>query len=76
MDRRGEITWQGKDDTVFPARATITKVARVESSVMAVFLRDITEKKEAAKQIDQARGDLAHIGRVNTLGEISAFTGS
>ena len=72
MDRRGEIVGRRQDGAVFPARATIAKVTHDGSTIMTVFLRDISEIKEAASRIDRARDDLAHVSRVNTLGEISA----
>ena len=72
MDRRGEIAGRRKDGSVFPARATIAKATHGGSTIMTVFLRDISEIKEAASRIDRVRDDLAHVSRGNTLGEISA----
>ncbi len=47
MNERGEITGRRKDGTEFPAEASIAKTTREGRSVLAVFLRDVTARKQA-----------------------------
>ncbi len=72
MDRRGEIAGRRKDGTVFPAKAAISNVANNGATTMTVFLRDISEAKLAEERNKRNLEELAHIGRINVLGEISA----
>ncbi|MCH9006167.1 MAG: response regulator [Proteobacteria bacterium] len=72
MDRRGEIAGQRKDGTTFPARATISSVTHNGATTMTVFLRDISEIKHAEQRSKRTLEELAHVSRVNILGEISA----
>ncbi len=72
MDRRGEIAGRRKDGTTFPARATISSVTHNGATTMTVFLRDISEIKHAEQRSKRTLEELAHVSRVNILGEISA----
>ncbi len=72
MDRRGEIAGRRKDGTTFPARATISSITHNGTTTMTVFLRDISEIKQAEERSKRALEELAHVSRVNMLGEISA----
>ena len=72
MDRRGEIAGQRKDGTTFPARATISSITNNGTTTMTVFLRDISEIKQAEERSRRNLEELAHVSRVNMLGEISA----
>jgi len=71
-DRRGEIAGRRKDGTTFPARATISNVTHNGITTMTIFLRDISEIKHAEQHSKRTQEELAHVGRVNMLGEISA----
>ncbi|OGW60339.1 MAG: hypothetical protein A2V83_10375 [Nitrospirae bacterium RBG_16_64_22] len=51
MNERGEITGRRKDGSEFPAEASIAKTAREGRSVLAVFLRDVTARKQAETRL-------------------------
>ena len=72
MDRRGDISGQKKDGTIFPAKGAISHVTHEGVTTMTVFLQDISELKIANDRYEQTMGELAHVGRVNILGEMSA----
>jgi PAS domain S-box-containing protein len=72
MDRRGEIAGRRKDGTTFPARAAISSVTHNGITTMTVFLRDISEIKQAEERSRRSLEELSHVSRVNMLGEISA----
>ncbi len=72
MDRRGEIAGRRKDGTTFPARATISSVTHNGTTTMTVFLRDISEIKQAEERTRQSLEEVSHVNRVNMLGELSA----
>ena len=72
MNERSEIVGQKKDGSIFPARASISRVERNNNVVLTVFLRDVSEIKNAELEIRRIQDELAHVSRVGMLGEISA----
>lgn len=60
MNDRGEVTGRRKDGTEFPAEASIAKTVHEGRSVLAVFLRDVTTRK-------QAEARLAHLAYYDGL---------
>ncbi len=72
MNQRSDIAGLKKDGTTFPARASISRVQFEGRTTLTVFLRDISDVREAMETARQSREELAHVARVGMLGEISA----
>lgn len=72
MNQRSDIIGLKKDGTTFPARASISRVQLRGKTTLTVFLRDISDIKEAIATARQNREELEHMGRIGMLGEISA----
>ena len=68
-----DVFWR-KDGTSFPVEYSSTPIRdegeRTVGSV--VVFRDMTERNEAAEKIRQHRSELAHVGRLSTLGEMAS----
>lgn len=65
MDERGVLNVRGrrKDSTEFPAEASISKFSIAKQMIFTVFLRDITERKEA----EATRHELALLEERNRI---------
>jgi PAS domain S-box-containing protein len=72
MNRRADIVGQRKDGSRFPAKATISCVQHEQGRIFSVYLRDISDLRQIERESQQARDELAHMGRIGMLGEISS----
>lgn len=59
-ERHRELSARRKDGTVFPIEASISKMTENEQVILTVFLRDITERKEAAEALRASEGRYQH----------------
>jgi PAS domain S-box-containing protein len=60
MGERGSISARRKDGTVFPAEASISRIAIGGGTIYTAILRDVTEARRAEEQIRQLNVDLRH----------------
>ena len=68
-----DLFWK-KDGSSFPVDYTCTPI-RAEGGIVlgsVVVFRDITERKEAAERTLQHQLQLAHVARLNTMGEMAS----
>ena len=72
MSERGDITGLRKDGNVFPARASISRLEHEGGITLTVILRDVSEIRQAQESDARRRAELAHMGRVGLLTEVSA----
>jgi PAS domain S-box-containing protein len=60
MGERGSISARRKDGTVFPAEASISRVAIGSTTIYTAILRDVTEARRAEQAIQELNADLRH----------------
>jgi PAS domain S-box-containing protein len=61
LDRRLELTGMRRDGTEFPVELTITKIALPGPPTFTGYLRDITERVQAAQALQASRARLVEI---------------
>jgi PAS domain S-box-containing protein len=70
--RSWETSKVRKDASVIRVRETAKAVPRSGGPIVLIACEDITEQKLAEEALRQAQMDLAHVNRVNTMGELTA----
>jgi two-component system sensor histidine kinase TtrS len=68
-----DVFWR-RDGTCFPVEYSSTPIRdeRDRTVGSVVVFRDVTERKEAAERIRRHQLELAHVGRLSTLGEMAS----
>jgi two-component system sensor kinase FixL len=67
-----ELTAQKIDGTVFPISLAINEIHGGDAHFFAGVVRDLTEQKAAMARIAEQRERLAQVGRLSTMGEMTA----
>ncbi|HSU56306.1 MAG TPA: PAS domain S-box protein, partial [Candidatus Dormibacteraeota bacterium] len=60
-----------KDGSTFPVDVTASRILLGGRKCFLALIRDMTEHKQAEAEAERSRRELAHIGRVSTLGELA-----
>ena len=68
----GEVTGVKKDGTQFPMHLSISAVKDGEEAKFVLLIRDLSRQRAAEKEVREQREILAHVDRLNTLGEMTA----
>jgi PAS domain S-box-containing protein len=61
-----------KDGRILRVRETAKAVPRASGPIVLIACEDTTEQKKAEEALRQAQVELAHVNRVNTMGELTA----
>lgn len=72
MSERGDIVGLRKDGSTFPARASISRLEHDGRITLTVILRDVSEIRQAEESAARRREEVAHLGRIGLLAEVSA----
>lgn len=68
-----EFTGKRRDNSEFPIHLSISKVQYESECKKYVFLvRDLSAQRAAEKEVREQREQLAHVDRLNTLGEMAS----
>ena len=67
-----EVSAQRKDGSVFPIHLSVGEVAHSSKRRFVGLIRDISTQREAELEARQHREQLAHMDRLNMLGEMAA----
>jgi two-component system sensor kinase FixL len=66
-----EVQARRKDGSVFPVDLAVSEVNLVGRRLFTGIVRDLTEHKLAEKKLGAHRDELAHVLRLNTMGEMA-----
>ncbi|MCZ6853126.1 MAG: PAS domain S-box protein [Gammaproteobacteria bacterium] len=69
---RGSVLGRRSNGEEFPAEAAISKTEVDGQQILTVVLRDISKRVQAEEALRQQRGELAHVLRTATMGELTA----
>ncbi len=61
-----------KEDNEFPIVLSMREILDIEENKYVILIRDLTEQRRAEKEVREHRDILAHVDRLNTLGEMAA----
>lgn len=67
-----ELNGCDKRDREFPIVLSMREIVDVEEDKYVILIRDLTEQRRAEKEVREQRDVLAHVDRLNTLGEMAA----
>ncbi len=67
-----ELTAQTKDGRMFPIYLAISEISEHDQRYFAGIVRDISEQKAAQAALLEQLDQLAHVGRLSTMGEMTA----
>jgi two-component system sensor kinase FixL len=66
------VVGRRKDGSTFPMKLAVGEMRRGDQIYFTGFIRDLTEREQSAAMLDQARGELARLARLNELGEMAS----
>ncbi|MCH8075674.1 MAG: PAS domain S-box protein [SAR324 cluster bacterium] len=75
MSGRSEIQGLRKNGKIFPAEASISKIGHGDDKIFTVFLRDITQRVEASRELEASR-EAARQAHALLLDAIESLPGS
>lgn len=67
-----ELLAERSDGSTFPISLAINEIGNAEDRYFAGVIRDLTEQKAAQQSIAEQRERLAQVGRLSTMGEMTA----
>jgi two-component system sensor kinase FixL len=66
------VVGQRKDGTTFPMSLAVGETRTGNRVHFTGFIRDLTERQEAAARLESVQGELARLSRLNELGEMAS----
>lgn len=66
------VVGQRKDGTTFPMSLAVGETRTGTKIHFTGFVRDLTERQEAAARLESVQGELARLSRLNELGEMAS----
>ena len=70
--RSVELNACDNTDREFPVVMSMREMRDAEEKKSVILVRDLTEQREAEREVREQRDMLAHVDRLNTLGEMAA----
>jgi two-component system sensor kinase FixL len=61
-----------KDGSDFPMELAVGEMRSGDQRYFTGFIRDLTERQQTESRLQELQGELAHIGRLSALGEMSS----
>lgn len=66
-----EVTARRKDNSEFPIHLSISEILNKNGRKYVSLIRDLSMQRAAEKEVREQREQLAHVDRLNTLGEMA-----
>jgi len=67
-----EVMAKRSDGSVFPASLSVGRIAGTQPSRFVGFVRDLSARVAAEREVTRARERLTHVARLSTMGEMAA----
>lgn len=67
----GDLNGITRDNVEFPVNLTISEIQSGDNRKYVLLIRDLSSQRAAEKEVREQRELLAHVDRVNTLGEMA-----
>jgi len=64
------VVGQRKDGSTFPMELTVGEVSLDGARLFTGFVRDLTERQDRERRLSELQSELAHVSRVNELGQM------
>jgi two-component system sensor kinase FixL len=61
-----------KNGTTFPMELSVGEVRHGEQRLFTGFIRDITERQQTQARLQELQGDLLHVSRLRSMGQMAA----
>ncbi len=72
METGRELTGRKEDGSEFPIEVNLSAVGSEEKPLVSAAIRDITRRLELETQTRALEREIAHVGRLNTVGQMAA----
>lgn len=66
------VAAQRKDGSTFPIKLEVAETRTGEGRFFTGFIRDLTERQETERQLEELQGELARLSRLTAMGEIAS----
>ena len=67
-----ELTGWNRHDREFPIVLSMRRINDIDEKMYVILIRDLTRQRRVEKEVREQRDVLAHVDRLNTLGEMAA----
>ncbi len=66
------VVGQRRDGSTFPMELSVGEVNRAGTRLFAGFVRDLTERQERERRLNELQSELVHVSRLTELGQMAA----
>lgn len=66
------VAAQRKDGSTFPIKIEVAETSSGEGRFFTAFIRDLTERQETERQLEELQAELAQLSRLTAMGEIAS----
>jgi two-component system sensor kinase FixL len=66
------VTGQKRDGTIFPMELSVGEADDGTERIFTGFIRDLTEKQHAERQLKELQSELIHVSRVSAMGAMAS----
>jgi two-component system sensor kinase FixL len=66
------VVGQRRDGSTFPMELSVGAVSLTGEKLFTGFVRDLTERQDRERRLNELRSELAHVARLNELGQMAS----